>query len=81
MALCWVSRYQKGKTNLGFTEIRDTEWQWYQLNHIIPHGILLQTDNHTSIPSLSFFYRMDVLLLPNQQHQITEGNKYAKKDK
>ena len=22
-----VSRYQKGKTNLGFTEARDSEWQ------------------------------------------------------
>ena len=26
-----VSRYQKGKTNLDFTEGRDSEWQWYQL--------------------------------------------------
>jgi len=23
------SRYQKGKTNLDFTEARDSEWQWY----------------------------------------------------
>jgi len=23
-----VSRYQKGKTNLDFTEARDSEWQW-----------------------------------------------------
>ena len=27
-----VSRYQKGKTNLDFTEARDTEWQWHQLD-------------------------------------------------
>ena len=27
----WVSRYQKGKTNLDFTEARDSEWQWHQL--------------------------------------------------
>jgi len=26
-----VSRYQKGRTNLNFTEARDSEWQWYQL--------------------------------------------------
>ena len=26
-----VSRYQKGKTNLDFTEARDSEWQWNQL--------------------------------------------------
>ena len=25
-----VSRYQKGKTNLDFTEARDSEWQWQQ---------------------------------------------------
>ena len=28
-----VSRYQKGKTNLDFTEARDCEWQWLQLGH------------------------------------------------
>ena len=26
-----VSRYQKGKTSLDFTEARDSEWQWHQL--------------------------------------------------
>jgi len=26
-----VGRYQKGKTNLDFTEARDNEWQWHQL--------------------------------------------------
>jgi len=26
-----VSRYQKGKTNLDFTEATDSEWQWHQL--------------------------------------------------
>jgi len=30
----WVSRYQKGKTNLAFTEARDSEWQWHQLGHV-----------------------------------------------
>jgi len=28
-----VSWYQKGKTNLDFTEARDSEWQWHQLGH------------------------------------------------
>ena len=48
-----VSRYQKGKTNLDFTEARDSEWQWLQLGHmqVCPS---LQTDNHTSTPPLSF---------------------------
>jgi len=29
-----VSQYQKGKTNLDFTEARDTGWQWHQLGHM-----------------------------------------------
>ena len=48
-----VSRYQKGKTNLDFTEARDSEWQWHQLGHM-QVCISLQTDNHTSTPALSF---------------------------
>ena len=28
-----VSRYQKGKNSLDFTEARDSEWQWHQLGH------------------------------------------------
>jgi len=28
-----VSQYQKGKTNLDFTEARNSEWQWHQLGH------------------------------------------------
>jgi len=29
-----VSQYQKGNTNLDFTEARDSEWQWHQLGHM-----------------------------------------------
>jgi len=29
-----VSQYQKGKTNLDFTEARDSEWQWHQLGRV-----------------------------------------------
>ena len=29
-----VSRYQRGKTNLDFTEARDSEWQWHQLDRM-----------------------------------------------
>jgi len=56
-----VSGYRKGKTNLGFTEARDSEWQWHQLGHI-QVCTSLQTDNHASTPPLSFFYRPDALL-------------------
>jgi len=48
-----VSRYQKGKTNLDFTEARDDEWQWHQLGHM-QVCTSLQTDNHASTPPLSF---------------------------
>ena len=52
-----VSRYQKGKTNLDFTEARDR--QWHQLGHM-QVCTSLQTDNHASTPPLSF-YRPDAL--------------------
>jgi len=42
-----VSRYQKGKTSLDFTEARNSEWQWHQLGHMQVCA-LIQTDNHTS---------------------------------
>ena len=48
-----VSRYQKGKTNLDFTEARDSEWRWHQLGRM-QVCTLLQTDNHASNPPLSF---------------------------
>ena len=66
-----VSRYQKGKTNLDFTEARDSEWQWRQLGHM-QVCISLQADNHAHH---SVFYRPDALPdAPNQQRQSTEGN-------
>ena len=48
-----MSRYQKGKTNLDFTEARDSEWLWHQLGHM-QDCTSLQTDNHASTPPLSF---------------------------
>jgi len=54
-----MSRYQKGKSNLNFTEARDSEWQWHQLGHM-QVCTSLQTDNHTNTPSLNF-YRPDAL--------------------
>ena len=55
-SLSWttqVSRYQKCKTNLDFTEARDSKWQWHQLGHM-QVCTLLQTDNHASTPPLCF---------------------------
>jgi len=70
--------YQKGKTRnqSGFTGARESKWQWHQPGHMQMYTSP-QTDSHTSIPPLSFLQaampRMH-FLLPNQQHQTTEGN-------
>jgi len=66
-----VGRYQKGKTNLEFTEARDSEWQWHQLGHM-QVCTLLQTDNHASTSPLKFFTGRMPFLPPNQQRQSTE---------
>ena len=50
-----VSQYQKGKTNLDFTEARDSEWQWHQLG-CMQVGTSLQTDNHAKTPPFSLIY-------------------------
>jgi len=66
-----VSRYQKGKTNLDFTEARDSKWQWHQLGHM-QVCTSLQTDNHVSTSLLKFSTGRMPFLLPNQQHQSIE---------
>ena len=75
-ALCpvlpgWVSA-RKVKTNVDFTEARDSEWQWHQLGHM-QVCTMLQTDNHTSTPTTQFFTDQVPFLPPNQQRQSTEG--------
>ena len=56
-----VSRYQKGKTNLDFTEARDSEWQWHPLGHMqvctSPHSSQITTP----APHHSVFYRPNAL--------------------
>ena len=67
-----VSRYQKGKTNLDFTEARDSEWQWHQLGQM-QVCTSLQTDNRASTPPLSF-YRPDAL--PAAQPTASKHRRY-----
>ena len=70
----WVSRYQKGKTNLDVTKARDSEWQWHQLGHM-QVCTSLQRDNHAS--NHSFFTGRMPFLLPNQRNDCTElSSKY-----
>ena len=66
-----MNRYQKGKTNLHFTEARDSEWQWHQLGHMQVCNSL-QTDNHASTTTQFFTGRMP-FLPPSQQCQSNEG--------
>jgi len=73
-----VSRYQKGKTNLDFTEARDSELQWHQLGHMQVYT-LLQTDNHASTSPLSFLQAGCPSCRPTNsvkalKAQSTEGN-------
>jgi len=44
---------RKVKTNLDFTEARDSEWQWHQLG-CMQVCTSIQTDNHAITPPLSF---------------------------
>jgi len=67
-----VSRYQKGKTNLDFTEARDSEWQWNPLGHM-QVCTLLQTDNHASTPPLSFLQAGCPSCRPANSVKSTEG--------
>jgi len=50
-----VSQYQKGKTNLDFTEARDTEWQWqwHKLGHMQVCILLRPRPNWGSLQSSS----------------------------
>ena len=66
-----VSQYQKGKTNLDFTEATDNEWQWHQLGHM-QVCTSLQTDNHAITPPLSFFTGPSCC--PTKQHQRHFGD-------
>jgi len=74
-----VSRYQRGKTNLDFTEARDSEWQWHQLGHK-QVCTSLQTDNHASTPPLKVYTGRMPFLPPNQQRQSTEGTRRLTSD-
>jgi len=54
-----VSWCQKGKTNLDFTEARDSEWQWHQLGYVQVCTSLRQIT--IPAPHHSVFYRPDAL--------------------
>jgi len=63
------------RTNLDFTEARDSEWQWHQTGHM-QSCTSPQTDNHASTPPLSSLQAWWTFPPPNQQHQSTESNNH-----
>ena len=69
----WVSRYQKGKTNLEFTEARDSEWQWHQLGHM-QVCTSLQTDHHARTPLLSFLQAVYPSCRPTNSVKALKAN-------
>jgi len=71
-----MSRYQKSKTNLDFTEARDSEWQWHQLGHM-QVCTLLQTDNHASTPPLSFLQAGCPSCRPTNSIKALKANQYS----
>jgi len=72
-----VSRYQKGKTNVDFTEARDSEWQRHQLGHM-QVCTSLQTDNHASTPPLSFLQAGRPCCRPTNSVKALKANKLLK---
>jgi len=46
-----MSQYQKGQTNVDFTEARVSEWQWHHLGHV-QVCTSLKTDNHDVLSAL-----------------------------
>ena len=71
----WVSWYQKGKTSLDLNEARD-DWVWGCSGiswTICKQSAPRSRQITTSTPHRSVFTDRMLFLLPNQQHQSTEG--------
>ena len=62
-----VSRYQKNKTSLDFTDARDSEWQWHPVCKSAPCSSQITTP----VPHHSVFTGRMPFLPPNQQRQST----------
>jgi len=67
-----VGRYQRGKTNLDFTEARDSQWQWHQLGHLAPDR---QPHQHLTT---QFFY---LFITPLRQHSKIQADKQYRTQK
>jgi len=75
-----VSQYQKGNTNLDFTEARDSEWQWHQLGRM-QVCTSLQTDNNASTPPLRFLQAGCPSCRPTNSVKALKANSTAQNSK
>jgi len=71
--MTWVSRYQKGKIYLDFTETIDSEWQWHQLGRM-QVCTSLQTDDHASTPPLTFLQAGCPSCRPTDSVKVLKAN-------
>ena len=69
---------KKVKTNLDFTEARDSEWQWHQLGHM-QICTSLQTNNHANTPPLSFLQAGCTSCRPTNSVKALKELQYAYK--
>ena len=68
-----VSQYQKCKTNLDFTEARESVWQRHQLGRT-QVCTWLQTDNHASTPLLLFLQARCTSCCPTNSVKALKAN-------
>jgi len=72
-----LSRYQKGKTNLDFTEARDSGWQWHLLGRM-QVCISLQIDNHASTPPFIFLQAECPSCRPTNSVKVLKAHTYER---
>ena len=68
---------RKVKSNLDFTDARDSEWQRHQLGHM-QVCTWLQAGNDASTPPVKFFTGRIPVLPPNQRCESTDGKLFVK---
>ena len=68
-----MSRYQKGKTNLDFSEARDSEWQWNQLGWAICKSAPCSRQITTPAPHQSCFLQAGHSVSQHVQRLVTSS--------
>jgi len=74
-----MGQYQKGKTNLDFTEARESEWQWHQLGGHMQICTSLQADNPCQHPTVQFLQAGCPSCRPTNNVKALKANKQQTK--